>query len=446
MYTAGPPGQVFAIDAKTGSQIWKYERRQKVTNPYETNPFSRGIAMLGNRVFYGTLDAALVALDARTGRVLWETQVADTMKGYTITAAPLAIKDKIIVGIAGGEFGIRGFLDAYDAKTGKLVWRFNTIPGPGEFGNDTWAGDSWKRGSGGTWLTGSYDSDLDTLYWTVGNPGPNQNGAMREGDNLFTCSVLALDPDTGKRKWHYQFTPGDTHDWDANEDVVLADQIIDGIKRKVLLHADRNGMFYTLDRTNGKFISATAYVTQTWNTGFDATGRPIFAPNWKASPEGVVVAPSLIGGANWQNPSYDPDRSTLYVIAYDGKMTYRSAPVQYEAGRQYSGGQGGGGGAGREAGTIKILAIDATTGKTKWTYPLIRRSFAIGVLATRSGVLFAATGEGNIIALDSKTGKALWHFQTSGNIASAPMSYSVDGKQFVAIGAGNSLYSFALSD
>jgi alcohol dehydrogenase (cytochrome c) len=444
MYTAGPPGQVFAIDAKTGLQIWKYERRQKVTNPYETNPFSRGIAVLGNRVFYGTLDAALVALDARTGRVLWETQVADTMKGYTITAAPLAVKDKIIVGIAGGEFGIRGFLDAYDAKTGKLAWRFNTIPGPGEFGNDTWAGDSWKRGSGGTWLTGSYDPELDTLYWTVGNPGPIQNGSMREGDNLFTCSVLALDPDTGRRKWHYQFTPGDTHDWDSNEDVVLTDEVIDGVKRKVLLHADRNGMFYTLDRTNGKFISATAYVTQTWNNGFDTNGRPIFAPNWKASPEGVVVAPSLIGGANWQNPSYDPDRSTLFVIAYDGKMTYRSVPVQYEAGRQYSGGQGGGGG--REAGTIKIIAIDALTGKAKWTYPLLRRSFAIGVLATRSGVLFAATGEGNVIALDSKTGKALWHFQTSGNIASAPMSYSVDGKQFIAIGAGNSLYSFALPD
>jgi len=441
MYTSGPPGEVYALDAKTGLQIWKYERRQKVVNPYETNPFSRGIAILGNRVFVGTLDAALVALDARTGRVLWETQIADTLQGYTITAAPLAVKDKIIVGIAGGEFGIRGFLDAYDARTGKRLWRFNTVPEPGEFGNDTWNGDSWKRGSGATWLTGSYDPDLNTLYWTVGNPSPSLNSVVREGDNLFTCSVLALDPDTGVRKWHYQFTPGDTHDWDSNEDVILADQTIGGEKRKVLLHADRNGMFYTLDRIKGKFISATPYVRQTWNSGFDSTGRPILAPNWKSSPEGAIVAPSLIGGANWQNPSYDDGRSTLFLIAYDGGSFYRSAPALYEPGRQYSGGAPGGD---HEPGTIKILAIDTVTGKIRWDYPLVRRSFAIGVLATRTGLLFAGTAEGNIIALDSETGKHLWHFQAGGNIASAPMSYSVDGKQYIALAAGNVLYSFAL--
>lgn len=443
MYTSGPPGEVYALDAKTGLQIWKYERRQKVINPYETNPFSRGVAVLGNRVFVGTLDAALVALDARTGRVLWETQVADTMQGYTITAAPLAVKDKIIVGIAGGEFGIRGFLDAYDAKTGKRIWRFNTIPGPGEFGHDTWPGDSWKQGSGATWLTGSYDPDLNTLYWTVGNPSPALNSSVREGDNLFTCSVLAIDPDTGQRKWHYQFTPGDTHDWDSNEDVILADQTIDGAPRKVLLHADRNGMFYTLDRTNGKFISATPYVKQTWNKGFDADGRPILADNWKSSPEGVIVAPSLVGGANWQNPSYDAGRSTLFLIAYDGGSSYRSAPALYEPGRQYSGGAPGGS---HEPGITKIVAIDTLTGRLRWSYPLVRRSFAIGVLATRTGLLFATTGEGNIIALDSATAKPLWHFQAGGNIAAAPMSYSVDDKQYIAIGAGNVLLSFALPD
>ena len=441
MYTSGPPGEVYALDAKTGLQIWKYERRQKVVNPYETNPFSRGIAVLGNRVFVGTLDAALVALDARTGRELWETQIADTLQGYTITAAPLAVKDKIIVGIAGGEFGIRGFLDAYDARTGKRLWRFNTVPGPGEFGNNTWTGDTWKRGSGATWLTGSYDSELNTLYWTVGNPSPSLNSAVREGDNLFTCSVLALDPDTGTRKWHYQFTPGDTHDWDSNEDVILADQTVAGIQRKVLLHADRNGMFYTLDRTNGKFISATPYVRQTWNKGFDANGQPILEPNWKSSPEGVIVAPSLIGGANWQNPSYDANRSTLFLIAYEGGSFYRSGPALYEPGRQYSGGAPGGD---HEPGTAKILAIDTITGKIKWDYPLVRRSFAIGVLATRTGLLFAGTAEGNIIALESESGKPLWHFQAGGNIASAPMSYSVDGKQYIALAAGNVLYSFAL--
>jgi PQQ-dependent dehydrogenase (methanol/ethanol family) len=441
LYTSGPPGEVYALDAKTGLQIWKYERRQKVVNPYETNPFSRGIAILGNRLFVGTLDAALVALDARTGRELWETQVADTMQGYTITAAPLAVKDKIIVGVAGGEFGIRGFLDAYDASTGKRLWRFNTIPGPGEFGNDTWPGDSWKRGSGATWLTGSYDPQLNTLYWTVGNPSPGLNSSVREGDNLFTCSVLALDPDTGTRKWHYQFTPEDTHDWDANEDVILADQSVNGIQRKVLLHADRNGMFYTLDRTSGKFISATPYVKQSWNNGFDANGRPIFAPGWKSSPEGAIVSPSLIGGANWQNPSYDAERSTFFVIAHDGGSLYRSGPTLYEPGRMYWGGAPGGS---HQPGTTNILAIDTLTGKIRWNYSLVRPSFAAGVLSTRTGLLFASTGEGNILALESNTGKPLWHFHAGGNIASAPMSYSVDGKQYIALAAGNVLYSFAL--
>ena len=441
MYTSGPPGEVYALDAKTGLLIWKYERRQKVVNPYETNPFSRGVAVLGNRVFVGTLDAALISLDARTGRELWETQIADTMQGYTITAAPLAVKDKVIVGVAGGEFGIRGFLDAYDAKTGKRVWRFNTVPGPGEFGHETWSGESWKHGSAATWLTGSYDPDLNTLYWTTGNPSPSLDSAPREGDNLFSCSVLALDPEMGTRKWHYQFTPGDTHDWDSNEDVILADETIGGVKRKVLLHADRNGFFYTLDRTDGSFISAAPYVKQTWNKGFDAKGRPIFAPDWKSSREGVIVAPSLVGGANWQNPSYDAGRSTFFLIAYNGGSFYRSAPMQYEAGRQYSGGAPGGGG---EPGVTKIMAIDAVSGTVRWEHPLVRRSFAIGVMATRGGVLFAATGEGNLVALDSVTGKTLWHFQAGGNIASAPMSYAVDGKEYIAVAVGNVLYSFAL--
>ncbi len=342
MYTSGMPGQVFALDAKTGQQIWKWERRMKTENPYMTNPYNRGVAVMGNRVFVGTLDSYLIALDARTGRELWEVQLADTMLGYTITAAPLVVKDKVIVGIAGGEFGIRGFLDAYDVKTGKRMWRFNTVPGPGETGHDTWTGDSWKTGSGATWLTGSYDPELNLLYWTTGNPSPALNSSPRGGDNLYTCSVIAFDPDTGERKWHYQFTPGDTHDWDANEDVILTDQVVNGVKRKVLIQANRNGMYYVLDRTNGEFLFATPYVTQTWNKGFDKSGRPIFTDAWKSSPQGTVVAPTLTGGANWQNPSYDAARSTFFVVAADGAMTFRSADVQYEPGRQFSGGGGGG--------------------------------------------------------------------------------------------------------
>jgi PQQ-dependent dehydrogenase (methanol/ethanol family) len=443
MYSAGPAGEMFAIDAKTGLRIWRYERRQKVVNPYQINPFNRGAAMLGNRIFFGTLDAALVALDARTGRLLWETQVADTLKGYSITGAPLAIQGKIIVGIAGGEFGIRGFIDAYDAVTGKRLWRFNTIPGPGEFGNETWAGDSWKRGSGGTWMTGSYDADRDVLYWAVGNPGPDLNGAGRAGDNLFTCSVVALDPATGKRKWHYQFTPGDTHDWDANEDLVLANRTAGGKKQAVLMQADRNGMFYVLDRSNGKLILGKPYVRATWNLGFDKDGRPLLAPKWKSSPQGNDVFPSLVGGTNWQSPSFDPVRSLLYVAARDTGMGYRSAPVKYEAGREYMGGAPV---LLNEPSRNSVMAIDTNTGEVKWKFPISGMSASAGVLATSGGVLFVATQEGNLIALDSETGKSLWHFQTGAAIASSPISYAVNGKQFVTVAAGNVLYTFALPE
>ncbi len=443
MYASGPPGEMFAIDAKTGLRIWKYERRQKVLNPYQTNPFNRGAAMLGNRIFFGTLDAALVALDARTGRLLWETQVADTLKGYSITGAPLALKDKIIVGIAGGEFGIRGFIDAYDAATGKRLWRFNSIPGPGEFGNETWAGDSWKQGSGGTWMTGSYDADRDVLYWAVGNPGPDLNGAGRAGDNLFTCSVVALDPATGKRKWHYQFTPGDTHDWDANEDLVLANRTAGSKQQAVLMQADRNGMFYVLDRNDGKLILGKPYVRETWNLGFDKDGRPLLAANWKSSPQGNDVFPSLVGGTNWQSPSFDPARSVLYVAARDTGMGYRSTPVKYEAGRQYMGGAPI---LLNEPSENGVMAIDTNTGAVKWKFPINGMSAAAGVLATGGGVLFAATQEGNLIALDSETGKSLWHFQTGAGISSSPISYAVDGKQFVSVAAGNVLYTFALPE
>ncbi len=442
-YTTTTSAGVYAMDAKSGLQIWKYDRQQKVVNPNQINPFNRGVAVLGNRVFFGTLDAALISLDARTGRILWETQVADAMTGNSLTGAPLAVKDKIIVGVAGGEFGIRGAIDAYDAATGKQLWRFHTIPGPGEFGNNTWSNDSWKHGSGGAWLTGSYDPDLDVLYWTVGNPGPGMNGAMREGDNLFTCSVVALDPETGERKWHYQFTPGDTHDWDANEDLVLANSVVGGEKRKLLLQADRNGMFYVLDRTNGKLVFAKPFVKETWNSGFQPDGRPVLLPGWQSSPKGAIVSPIAIGGTNWQSPSYDPIHSMMYVVVLDGGMGYRSVPVKYEAGRQYMGGTPF---PSDEPSKSALLAIDTTTGAVKWEYPTFHISMAAGALATGSGIVFLATGDGNLIALDSKTGESLWHFQTGGTIASSPISYAVGGRQFVAISAGGAVYSFALPD
>jgi PQQ-dependent dehydrogenase (methanol/ethanol family) len=443
LYTSGMPGQVFALDAKSGLQIWKYERKQKVVNPYESNRFNRGVAVLGQRVFVGTLDAALIALDARTGLPLWEVQVADTMEGYSITSPPLALKDKIIVGVAGGEYGVRGFLDAYDVKTGKRLWRFNAIPGPGEFGNDTWKGDSWKYGGGATWLTGSYDPELDTLYWTVGNPGPDMDAEIRQGDNLFSCAVVALDPSTGQRKWHYQFTPNDDHDWDANQDVVLVDRVWQGQPRKLLIQANRNGFLYVLDRTNGQFLQATPYVHQTWNAGFDANGRPKFLPNSGATPEGNAVFPSLVGGTNWQAPSYDPTSHWLYLVFNESGNRYVRDNTPFEPGKGYWGGRTLPAGENNYAG---IRALDTATGARKWEYKVSQGSLAAGVLATAGGVLFAGTREGNLIALDGKTGQPLWRFQTGGQIASAPISYAVEGKQFIALAAGGVLYSFALSE
>jgi alcohol dehydrogenase (cytochrome c) len=408
---------------------------------------NRGVAVLRSRVYFGTLDAALVALDARSGAPVWEVQVADTMEGYSITSAPLAVKDKIITGVAGGEYGIRGFVDAYDAATGKRLWRFYTIPGPGEFGNDTWEGESWKHGSAGTWLTGTFDPELNTLYWPVGNPGPDTNGDVRHGDNLFSCSVLALDPDTGKRKWHYQFTPNDTHDWDATEDVMLVDRVWRGERRKLLLQANRNGVFYVLDRTNGKFLAATPFVRATWVSGWDDGGRPITTADWRATPEGSTVFPALGGGSNFQAPSYSPRTGWAYFAYHDGAGRYSAGAAPYEAGRQFWGRGTGGGPPGQ--GSVDeqgVAALDPETGKVQWKFPLTQNSLSAGVLATAGGLVFAASREGNFLALDAKTGKALWHFGAGAEIASSPMSYSIDGRQYIAISSAGALYSFALPE
>jgi alcohol dehydrogenase (cytochrome c) len=449
MYTSGQPGTVLALDAKTGRQIWRYTRQRKVRNPNEINPFNRGVAVLGNRVFVGTLDAALVAIDARTGLPLWETQVADSMLGYSITSSPLIVKDKVIVGITGGEFGARGFLDAYDAASGKRVWRWYSIPEPGEFGNDTWAGDSWKTGAGPMWLTGSFDPELNTIYWTVGNPGAQIDRSVRgDGDNLFTDSVVALDADTGRRKWHFQFTPNDGHDWDSVQDVVLVDRMWRGENRKLLLHADRNGMFYVLDRTNGKFLSGTPFVYQNWNSGLDANGRPIQIPGSNSSPEvSFLVYPSAGGATNFQAPSYSPISGWLYLEYQENSQAFISAPAPYEAGRQYIGRGRGAAPAPRPNDpppSAGIKALDPETGKTVWDFKLFQGSLNNGVLATATNVLFASSREGNFIALDAMTGKTLWRYQTGGAMAASPMSFAVEGRQYVAVASGDSIYCFAL--
>ena len=444
MYTTGPPGQVFALDARTGMQIWRYERNPKIINPFQNDRVNRGVAVFGNRVFFGTLDAALVALDARTGLPMWEVQLADALQGYGITAAPLVIKDRIIVGVSGGDNGIRGFVDANDAATGKRLWRFHTIPEPGEFGHETWAGDSWVHSGGAPWLTGTYDPDLDLIFWPVGNPGPDLDGAARLGDNLFSCSVVALDRATGERKWHYQFTPGDTHDWDSTQDLIVVDRVFRGKKRKLILHADRNGVFYVLDRTNGTFLSGTPFVRQTWNTGFDKNGRPRLVTGWDSASEGsIAVFPGSGGGTNFQSPSYNPDTGWFYLAYEDYGQRFFRGPTNYEAGKVYGGGRTKGV-EGSAFGGIK--AINPEIGKTEWDYKLSQGSLNSGVLSTAGGVVFAATPEGFLIALDAKTGSSLWRFRAGAAIAAAPMSYAIEGKQYVAISVGNVLYAFALPD
>ncbi|HEU4550163.1 MAG TPA: PQQ-dependent dehydrogenase, methanol/ethanol family [Rhizomicrobium sp.] len=442
MYVSGPPGDVYAFDAKTGLQLWKFHRKQDIVNPYQINPSNRGVAVLDGRVFFGTLDDNLIALDAHTGRELWEVRIADTMEGFTLTGAPLAVKDKIIMGSSGGEMGLRGFLDAYDPATGKRLWRFYTTPGPGEANFGTWPGDTWKLGGGGTWLTGSYDPALDTLYWSVGNPAPSFNPDIRKGDNLYTDSVLALDPDTGKLKWYYQFTPNDSHDWDSEEDLVLADQLVDGKMRKLLLHTDRNGVFYALDRETGKFLWAKPFVKVTWVTGWDKNGRPIVNHDTDATPEGNIVWPAT-GGTNFQAPSYDQDNTTLFVQTNEQQGWANSGPAVFERGKLYTA-RGSVVPPPGPAPKPAVKAIDTRNGEIKWTTPLAAPSLSAGVLATRGGVVFVATTEGQFMALDSATGKPLWNFRTGARMSASPISYAVDGRQYVAIAAGNMLYTFAL--
>ncbi|MFN7982104.1 MAG: PQQ-dependent dehydrogenase, methanol/ethanol family [Vicinamibacterales bacterium] len=446
------PGVVVALDARTGRQLWRFARPQKVKNPYEINPYNRGVAIVGTQLFMGTLDAALVALDVKTGHLLWETQVADTMAGYSLTSAPLVVKDTVLVGITGGEFGARGFLDAYDRATGKRLWRWYAVPGPNEFGNDTWKGDSWMRGGSPMWLTGSYDPSTNLVFWTVGNPGPQIDRTERgDLDNLFSDSVVAIDPDTGQRKWHYQFTPNDGHDWDSCQAVVLVDRQWHGQMRHLLLHADRNGLFYVIDRATGALLDATPFVYQNWNAGFEANGRPIVVPGSNSSREGsFFVYPTVGGGTNFQAPSYSARTGLFYLEYREGGQTYTSTTVPFEQGRQYIGRDvpkpGVGPKAGEPQSSAGIKAIDPETGRIVWDVPIAQGSLTNGVLATAGDVVFAAVRDGNVLALDARTGRHLWHVQTGGNLAASPISYAVNGRQFVAIAAGNVVYSFALPD
>jgi alcohol dehydrogenase (cytochrome c) len=443
MYVTEAPSTVVALDARTGRELWRFDPGVGAQTGYiggaRTN---RGVAVLDSSVFVATLDARLIALDARSGAVRWSTKVADNAKGYFETLAPLAIDGKIIVGISGGEAGIRGFVDAYDAKTGKQLWRFYTIPAPGERGFDTWPDtSSWRTGGGATWLTGSYDPELNLIYWGVGNPGPDWNGEGRPGDNLYTCSLIALDANTGQLRWHFQFTPHDTHDWDATEIPVLLDGVLGGKTRKLVAMANRNAFYYVLDRATGEYLMGREYAYQTWAKGLDGNGRPIEIAGKLPTSEGNLVYPSLQGSTNWFSPSYNPQTNALYVAVREMGSYYYKADAEYTAGTPFM--AGGERALSGDSASGAIRALDALTGERKWNFPIHSPAWA-GVLSTAGGLVFAGTAEGNFFALDARTGKSLWDFQTGGGISAGPMSFAVDGRQYVVVAARRNIYAFAL--
>jgi alcohol dehydrogenase (cytochrome c) len=454
MYTIQATNDVVAMDAATGRLYWTYAYPIAPEARACCGRVNRGLAILGDTLFIGTLDAHVVAINAKTGRPVWNTEIAKASEGYAITHAPLIVKDKVIVGTAGGDTGIRAFIAALDVKTGKEVWRFYNIPAPGEFGNDTWAGDSWKKGGAAVWNTGSYDPDLNLTYWGTGNPWPDTDGSVRLGDNLYSDCVLALDPDTGKLKWYYQFTPHDVMDYDSTQVAVLADMPWTDKNgqtrtRKVMMWGNRNGVYYTLDRTTGEFLVGKPFTTTNWLTGFDEKGRPMRDPTKDASPQGTVIMPTVLGGTNWYPPSYSPSTGLFYLSAWENTGTMRVS--------------GGGRGAAfggpnpmaqvnlftntkRESDGIGVVrAIDPHTGEKKWEFKMADITWA-GVLTTASDLLFTGGREGYFFALNARNGELLWKASVGGQVNSGPMSYSVNGKQYIAVAAGSALFVYGLRE
>ncbi|HJP49713.1 MAG TPA: PQQ-dependent dehydrogenase, methanol/ethanol family [Pseudomonadales bacterium] len=458
MYLTERHNDVMAVDAVTGRVFWMYRHTPAANTQVCCGANNRGVAILGDKVFMGTLDGRLIALDRINGKPLWNVEVGDVNRAYSVTMAPLAVKDKVIVGVGGGEYGIRGYVVAYYADTGKEAWKFYTIPGPGEPGHDSWEGDDWKHGGAPVWITGSFDPELNLTYWGVGNPGPDWNAEQRPGDNLYSDSAIALDVDTGELKWHFQFTPNDDYDYDSVQVPVLIDRDWQGKPAKLMMWANRNGYIYVLDRVTGKFLLGKPFTKVNWSSGLDENGRPIPTPQ----PEGMPTYPGNQGGTNWYPPSYSPRTDLFYFSAWENYATiYQRINQEYEPGGLFLGGgfvvKAPVHGAptiaiGRtspinnwtdEVGHASLMAMDPDTGKAVWKYEQFDVSDS-GMLTTASDLLFTGGREGYLHALDARNGKLLWKVSLGGQIVMAPVTYMVDGVQYVTVISGNMMSTFAL--
>jgi len=435
----------FALDARTGRVVWHHSRPiSEGLIDDASQHLNRGVAIWRDRVFMQTDNAHLVCLDARSGNQIWDVAYADWNKNYGSTGAPLVVKDKVLVGTSAGDDGVRGFVAAYDAMTGKLAWRFWTIPGPGEYGSSSWPGKAYLRGGGTTWMPGSYDPTLNLIFWGTSNPAPDFNDDVRPGDDLYTDCMLALDPDTGKLKWYFQFTPHDLFDYDALETPILVDAVYKGEPRKLLVQANRNGYLYVLDRTNGQFLAATRFVEKlNWARGVDQHGRPI-RTGVRPTADGARICPGYSGATNWYAPSYNESTRMVYFLALEECETFFSQPTQeFREGKEYYST-----GVKRIPGETPqkvLVAYSLDTGSVAWRYPQTGRGHSSGgTMTTAGGLLFFGDDAGSLEAVDAQTGKSLWHFNTGQDMSASPMSYAVAGKQYVAIAAGSDIFSFAL--
>jgi alcohol dehydrogenase (cytochrome c) len=438
--------EAYALDARSGREIWHYSRpRSQHLAGDAAGGINRGVAVLGDRVFMVTDNAHLLALHRTTGQLLWDVRMADSAENYGATSAPLVVNDLVVAGTSGGDEGVRGFLSAYKASTGERVWRFWTIPARGEPGSETWIGRALEHGCGSAWFTGTYDPEARLLYWPTGNPCPDYNGDERKGDNLYTASVVALDPDSGQLKWYYQFTPHDLHDWDASQTPMLVDARFHGEPRKLLIEGNRNGFFYVLDRLSGKLLLARPFVKKlTWASGIGSDGRPQLLPGNEPTVEGQLTCPSVAGAANWPSSAYDAAAGLLYLFAEESCNIYTKNDEGWQAGKSFYGGGTSRAPGGPDSGKY-LRAIDIQTGKIAWEVPGIGGGIlASGLMATAGGLIFYGDGYGAFVAADAKNGKPLWHFNTNQNFKAGPMTYMVDGVQYIGMAAGPTILAFTL--